>query len=73
MLSQPFIQKIMRRLNLLAMIAFVLLLAYACKNNQEKVMTKALDPSNMDMTIEPGDDFFNFINGNWIKNHPIPP
>ena len=73
MLSQPFIQKTMRRFNLLAMIAFVLLLAYACENNQEKVMTKALDPANMDMTIEPGDDFFRFVNGNWIKNHPIPP
>jgi putative endopeptidase len=33
---------------------------------------KFIDPANMDMSIKPGDDFFDYANGNWIKNNPIP-
>ncbi len=32
----------------------------------------AFEVQNMDTTIRPGDDFFTYVNGNWIKNHPIP-
>jgi putative endopeptidase len=32
----------------------------------------AFDIQNMDTTIRPGDDFFNYANGNWLKNNPIP-
>ncbi len=27
---------------------------------------------NMDSTINPGDDFYDYVNGTWIKDHPIP-
>ena len=33
---------------------------------------KAIDPSNMDLSIKPGDDFFHYANGTWLKNNPIP-
>lgn len=32
-----------------------------------------IDSKNMDLSIKPGDDFFHYANGNWIKNNPIPP
>src|SRR5258707_14269052 len=32
-----------------------------------------LDASNRDSSIKPGDDFFLFANGNWIKQTEIPP
>ncbi len=32
-----------------------------------------LDVKNMDATVKPGDDFFEYANGGWIKAHPIPP
>ena len=32
----------------------------------------ALSAANMDTTVKPGDDFYKFANGNWLKNHPIP-
>jgi len=32
-----------------------------------------LDPKNMDTSIKPGDDFFRYANGTWIKRTEIPP
>jgi len=29
-----------------------------------------LDPSNMDTSVKPQDDFFNYANGTWLKNNP---
>ncbi|MHA6204460.1 M13 family metallopeptidase [Dyella soli] len=28
--------------------------------------------ANIDTTVKPGDDFFAFANGGWLKSHPIP-
>ena len=36
--------------------------------NKPQVLSK----SNMDLSIKPGDDFFQYANGTWLKNHPIP-
>ncbi|TDQ06914.1 M13 family metallopeptidase [Pedobacter metabolipauper] len=33
---------------------------------------KLIDPANMDLTVKPGDDFYNYASGNWIKNNPVP-
>ena len=35
--------------------------------------TGKLDTAGMDRSVAPGDDFFAFANGGWIKTHPIPP
>ena len=29
-------------------------------------------PASMDTSVKPGDDFFTFANGGWVKNTPIP-
>jgi putative endopeptidase len=33
---------------------------------------KFIDPANMDLSVKPGDDFFKYANGNWIKKNVIP-
>ncbi|HRO41657.1 MAG TPA: M13 family metallopeptidase, partial [Flavipsychrobacter sp.] len=34
---------------------------------------KLLDPANLDKSVKPGDNFFQYANGSWLKNNPIPP
>ena len=33
---------------------------------------KFIDPANMDLSVKPGDNFFDYANGNWIKQNTIP-
>ncbi len=33
---------------------------------------KLLDPANMDTTVHPGDNFFLYANGTWLKKNPVP-
>ncbi|MES2808903.1 MAG: M13 family metallopeptidase [Bacteroidota bacterium] len=33
---------------------------------------KYIDPANMNTAVKPGDDFFDYANGTWVKNNPIP-
>lgn len=48
--------------------ASTLLLFISCKQNNSKDFLS----SNIDSTVKPGDNFFKYANGNWIKNNPIP-
>ena len=33
---------------------------------------KSLDPANLDTTFLPGENFFQYANGNWMRSNPIP-
>ena len=39
---------------------------------QESKSIKFIDPANMDMSVKPGDDFYRYANGLWVKNNPVP-
>jgi putative endopeptidase len=50
--------------------------ATACKDKTE-VAVADTEPhgiilANMDTTVSPKDDFYNYVNGNWMKNNEIP-
>lgn len=58
-----------------AIVVGLSILAFGCKgtqNKKEPVTAEAFSVKNMDMNVKPGDDFFDYVNGNWIKNHPVP-
>ncbi len=33
---------------------------------------KYIDKSNMDASVKPGDNFYSYANGTWVKNNPVP-
>jgi putative endopeptidase len=43
------------------------------KTKKQTSMNDAINPANMDKNVLPGNNFFEYVNGNWIKNHPVPP
>ncbi|MDD2279006.1 MAG: M13 family metallopeptidase [Bacteroidales bacterium] len=55
------------------LIILTMILAFfsACKTHTEQ-KKPALDISNMDLSVNPGDDFYSYANGTWIKNTIIP-
>jgi len=61
----------MRRL--IPMMIAAVTLTTACNNNKTGSENKPdVLASNMDTTVKPGDDFFMYANGGWIKKNPIP-
>jgi putative endopeptidase len=51
-------------------------LATACNSSPSSSSASGKQPdllrAALDTTVAPGDDFFSYANGTWIKNHPIP-
>jgi putative endopeptidase len=33
---------------------------------------KAFDPGSMNLSVSPGNDFYDYVEGAWIKSHPVP-
>ncbi|WP_045687479.1 M13 family metallopeptidase [Hymenobacter sp. AT01-02] len=49
------------------------LLATSCQpGGKSGTTTPDLLQANLDTTVRPGDDFFTYANGTWLKAHPIP-
>lgn len=61
---------------LLKMLVGVLpLLIFSCNGNEkntDKIQVTALDVQYIDSTVKPGDDFYQFANGGWLKANPVP-
>lgn len=61
--------------NRLAMAAAIAVLLYSCNNDPDKASARNKEDilkTNVDTSVNPGDDFFGFANGGWIKDNPIP-
>jgi putative endopeptidase len=39
----------------------------------DAALKSGIDRSTFDIAVKPGDDFFQYVNGEWIKRNPIPP
>lgn len=40
--------------------------------NQKQKIKKGIDPTNLDITIKPGENFYNYACGGWISKNPMP-
>jgi len=48
------------------------ILACGFTANAQLAPTKYIDPANMDLSVKPGDDFYRYASGTWVKNNPVP-
>ena len=48
------------------------ILAVSLSSSAQTSPKKYIDPANMDLSIKPGGDFYQYASGNWIKNNPVP-
>ena len=48
-----------------------LMVLAACSDNKAGV--PAINPADMDLSVKPGDNFYQYANGGWIKNNPLKP
>ncbi|MBK7560553.1 MAG: M13 family metallopeptidase [Chitinophagaceae bacterium] len=54
-------------------LSFVTVGTYSCKSKAKSASKKEdVLAVNMDTTVSPGEDFFQYANGGWIKRNPIP-
>ena len=61
------------RYKLCGLVASLALASAAQAQNAVPMQTKPLDPANIDRSVSACTDFYQFANGNWIKNTPVPP
>jgi putative endopeptidase len=50
----------------------ILLAGLTCAQDGRQT-TRGIVVANMDVTVLPGDDFYRYADGNWLKRTPIPP
>ena len=48
-----------------------LLLGSTAAFAQQRELGSGIDKANLDLSIKPGDDFYRYAAGNWLKTHPL--
>lgn len=62
-----------KKLSILLAFAFIMALG-ACNQQAKKTsMNEPINPAYMDKSVSPGDNFYEYVNGQWIKDNPVPP
>ncbi len=47
--------------------------AKSAESSSTTALKSGVGRANFDLSVKPGDDFFQYVNGNWNKLNPIPP
>ena len=59
-------------LNILGILAVCIAVVFAFFLTKGKVMNAGIKTENMDLSVNPGTDFYDFATSGWAKNNPIP-
>lgn len=59
-------------LNIIGLVAVVIAIIAAFFLTKEKVMQVGIKTENMDLSVNPGTDFYDFATLGWRKNNPLP-
>src|SRR2546421_7794873 len=51
----------------------IIILLAALPTLADPTFTSGIDRANFDTSVKPGDDFYEYVNGTWVKNNPVPP
>jgi len=62
----------MRPKHLKSAFAALGILAASYSSYAQNAPKKFIDPANMDLTVKPGNDFYEYASGTWIRNNPVP-
>ena len=54
------------------MIFSLILFSMLATSCEQKKKNLAIDPANLDTTVDPAQDFDNYANGGWKANNPLP-
>ena len=61
-------------MNLKHFLSFVALASLATVGcDTQSGLKTGIDPKNMDQTVKPGDNFYDYACGGWRKAHPLSP
>lgn len=65
----------MKKLLSIVLVATAVASLQSCQQQAATTVStqKFLDTSAMDLSVKPGDDFFLYVNGGWLKKTSIPP
>ena len=59
-------------LNIVGIIAVFIAVVIACFFTKEKIMNTGIKLENMDVSVNPGKDFYDYATLGWRKNNPLP-
>ncbi len=72
-LFAPWARKVLRMVVFVSLISLTQVACPAATETAQDESFPAFNLSNMDLAVHPGDDFYYYVNGKWIKNNPVPP
>jgi putative endopeptidase len=61
------------RLLVIGIFAVMQLAAFEARTASAEPLKSGIDRANFDTSVKPGDNFYEYVNGEWIKQNPIPP
>lgn len=59
-------------LNIIGIFAVCIAVIFAIFLTKEKIMQSGIKTENMDLSVKPGNDFYDFATSGWRKNNPLP-